>query len=103
MAGPQSQAFKPGASAKITVTGTTARVILDFDGESPPYQVRVVADGTDNVYISFGDSTVTATATDIYMLTGTIEVFAVPPSTTYIAALADGSSAELYITAGNGM
>jgi len=104
MAGPQSQSFKPGVSKKLTVTATSSRVALDFTGILPPHQVRVVVDGTDNAYIAFGDVTVEAAATDIFVLTGMTEVFSVPPGTTYVAAIDDAAGGcAVYLTSGNGM
>lgn len=106
MAGPQDHAFTPGVSEKLSATQNSSRVALDFTGRLPPYQVRVVVDGTDNAYIAFGDATVEAAATDIFLLTGETEVFTIPsPHTTVnVAAISDDvTGCTVYLTAGNGM
>jgi hypothetical protein len=106
MAGPQSQAFRPGVSVKLAATAVTDRVALDLTGITAPFQVRVTIDGTDNAYVAFGTASVTADATDIFMLTGTTEVFSIPSPHTAInvAAISDAASGcNVYLTAGNGM
>lgn len=104
MAGPQSHAFTPGVSKKLTATASSSRVELDKTGAEELTQVRVVVDGTDNAYIAFGGAAVEAAATDVFVLTGTAEVFTLPPSTTYIAAISDAASGcTVYLTSGNGM
>ena len=105
MAGPQSHAFQPGVSKKITATASSSRVALDFTGVLPKRQARVTVDGTDNAYIKFGTVSVVAAATDIFILTGTTEVFTIPAgAVTDIAAIADDATGcTVYLTAGNGM
>ncbi len=105
MAGPQSQAFLPHISVKKALTAVSSRIALDKTGGTlQPDQVRITVDGTDNAYIAFGTVAVTADATDMFVLTGTTEVFTCPPSTTNIAGISDAASGcTIYITSGNGM
>lgn len=104
MAGPQSQAFSPRVSVKKALTAVSSRIALDKTGALQPDQVRITVDGTDNAYLAFGDVTVTADATDMFVLTGTTEVLTLPPSTTHIAGISDAASGcTVYLTSGNGM
>ncbi len=92
--------FGPGASASLTVTGTTGNVALPLGGLS----VRIVNNGLQLVYIKFGTSAVTATTSDMAMLPNTVETFTISRSSahTHVAAIAATTGSTLNITAGMG-
>lgn len=61
--------------------------------------VRIIQSGTPATYIAFGDSTVTASSSDMLLgLEKNPQIFRVPAGATHIAG--NGSSVVLYITAG---
>jgi len=84
--------FIPGIAdqGSIATSGTSNSVTLNG-----AYIVRLHA--TKDCYVNFGDSTVTASASDMPMDAGT-EVFGVPSNTTYIAAIQNSAAGTLTVT-----
>lgn len=65
--------------------------------------IRIVNAGPNTAFIRWGTGTVTALATDMPMLSGTVEVFTKSPNDTVIAAISAATqTATLYITCGEG-
>lgn len=58
--------------------------------------------GSGDYYIKFGDSTVTAAATDTLVLGGTAEIFTIPAGKTHVSALAATTTVAVNITSGAG-
>jgi hypothetical protein len=93
-------------TVNITVGAASARVAL---GTNPGIdQVRVMNNGTATVWINFGDSTVTASATTgIPVAPGATEVFTMPSNmdevVAYMAAIAAGATGIIYATPGAGI
>ena len=81
-------------TSKITIGGTTARVALPT-GVTAGDIVRV-ASNTD-CYINFGTSAVDAAATNVLFTQG-VEMFAVPPDATHLAAIQVSTAGVLTIT-----
>lgn len=103
-----SNVFIPmGASVNLAATQATGNVALTSPGDfTARYQVRVVNAGSNEVFIRFGDdNTITATlAAGIYIPPSPwAEVFTVPGSTTYAAAICNsGETTTVYFTSGFG-
>lgn len=104
------QAFGPtGNSVSLTVTASSGNVqVTNSGGVGQPSQVRVFNNGTNVVYLAFGqDNTVTAsTANSFAMVPNSVEVFTVPTFTTnalYVAAIAGTTGNTLNITPGEGI
>lgn len=92
--------FTPGPTSLLAVTSSTGRVAFATPRGS---QVRIVsAVGGQACFVKFGDVTVTAAVTDMPILPGAIEVFTIPPGSTYVAAITASSTATLYFTSGDG-
>lgn len=92
------------ATVNINVGNTTANVSLG--GSSRGYrQVRILNDGTATVWITFGDSTVTATtSTGIPIRAGQYpEVLTIPNNVTHVAAIAAAATGIIYFTPGSGV
>jgi len=84
--------FIPGHAdqTSTSTSGTSAAVSLNN-----AYIVRLHA--TEDCFVKFGDSTVTASASDMPMDSG-IEVFGVPSAATHIAAIQSSTSGTLTVT-----
>jgi hypothetical protein len=99
-------AFYPQANTvNVAVTGTSANVQFTTGiGLLNGCQVRLFNSGTNITYINFGaTSAVTATTTaGLAMAPNSIEVFTVPYSTTYVAAIGTSGN-TLYATPGEGV
>lgn len=94
----------PGKTVSIDVAATSANVKLaDLKG---PYSVRVMNDGSATVWIAFGDLNVTASTTaDLPVAAGASEVFEglnQGDDALYAAAIAAGSTGNVYFTPGRG-
>jgi len=98
------RAFAPGSTVSITVSGSSQRVLLPT--MRGPFQVRICNQGTDPVWLNFGDVTVTATTAG-YPVPGNgfTEVITLNPenSTNYIAAIAGGATGVISFTVGGGI
>ncbi len=90
--------LKDGAAQTISATGTTAKNATAFNAST-----RVVTLYADvPVYLAFGDSSVTATASDHYFPEGTYYSFSIggdgSAHSTHVAALAFASNGTVYIS-----
>jgi hypothetical protein len=96
------QPFRPtgGATVNIDVASSTANVALTSGA-----QQRVMNNGTATAWILFGnDNTVAATvAGGMPVGPGVTEVLTPPPGTTYVAAIAAGSTGKIHFTPGAGV
>lgn len=95
--------FTPAGSANLSVTATSANVLLPVGAGESFYIVNTTA----GVWIKTGaTSTAAATASTTgswYMPANTAKVFNLDQSATYIAAVAaTGATSVLYITRGDG-
>lgn len=92
-------AISPGGTKSIVVSSSSQSVSLAISGG--PRQVRVMNDGTATVWIAFGVSGVTASASaDAPIAAGATEVFTIPDLgvTIYAAAIAAGATGTIYFT-----
>jgi len=90
--------LRPGASQSVAVTSTSARTATPFNTET-----RVVSlYATTAMFVRFGDSTVTAAATDHYLPADTYMDVAVGAGRTQtftsIAAVRSASDGTLYVS-----
>lgn len=95
--------FTPAGSASLSVTGTSANVLLPVGAGESFY----IANTTAGVWIKTGaTSTAAATASTTgswFLPANTAKVFNLDQSATYIAAVAaTGTTSVLYITRGDG-
>ena len=99
------QLFTPsGNTVSITTSTTSARVALG-NSATVSTSVRVKNLDTSNaVFIKFGGSTVTASASaDIPIGPGETAGFSVGPGNTYVAAVASTGTPVVYFTPGQGV
>lgn len=93
--------FLPGgATATLSVTGTSARV--QFQSSSASKAVRIYNSGTVPVFISCGDvASVATTGAGLPVAPGSVEVIGCAQQ--YIAGISAGTAATLYVTPGDGL
>lgn len=89
------QALAYGAHDTLAYTGTTARVELPTGTPGNEEVFRIAASTA--CYVAFGDSTVEASATDVYFPSG-VETVKVPTGATHIAALQVSDAGTLSVT-----
>ena len=98
--------FPQQPTVKISVGATSSNALVFQPGAGTPgtgYQVRFYNSGSNITYVAFGnDSTVTATTSSLPLAGNSIEVFAVPFNTAYVAAIGTSGN-TLFITAGEGL
>src|SRR6185312_8418254 len=96
------QAFAPldGSTVTISVSASSQSVLLAKDGP-----VRMMNNGTATVWVRCGSSGVTASTSDIPVPSGAVEVlsFNHPNGPLYCAAIAAGSTGNIYFTPGIGI
>ena len=100
------QPFMPGASVKLSLTTSSGRVALPGTRTGAQRQsVRLYNSGAVDIAIAFGDSTITAAndGTSMIIKSGTVELFQADKAATHIAGIALSSTADLYITRGDGI
>lgn len=90
--------LNPNGAHTIAVTSTAARNATAFDDDT-----RVISlYATDNIFIKFGDATVTATSSDHFFPAGLYYDIAIGGDkvmhATHISALAESGDCELYIS-----
>ena len=101
------RAFKPrlGATVNIDVSSSNQRTLLGYDRGD--VEVRVMNNGSATTWITFGDSSATAsTSTGIPVGPGVTEVLrtrSADGSPLYVAAIAAGSTGKIYFTPGSGI
>ena len=102
------QVFRPGASASLPVTTSTARAAIPGSFSSVQRRsVRLFLDAQPvdaplRGFVAFGDGTVTASAADLALAPGTVELFYPPEGATHVAALLSSGTGALHITSGEG-
>ena len=98
-----ANAFKPSRpSASISATTSSARVALNTSYVT--MQVRIYNAGTATAFVTFGDSSVTALATDMPVPSGMVEVVTVEVGgVPYAAAITASGTATVYFTTGEGL
>lgn len=92
------------ASSKITVSSSSQRVAINGNPDS----IRICNLGTATVWIKFGDSTVTADATNDMPIPGNgfteVQRYGnADGSVLYVAAIAAGSTGDIWFTPGSGI
>ena len=92
--------FAPGTTVSLTASTTSAS--KEVSGSTHKHMLRVFNSGTVTAFIKTGDSTVTATANDLPMPGGIVEVISIG-SDTYCAAITASGSSKLYLTIGIGI
>jgi hypothetical protein len=104
------KSFNPTAGATVSLAAGTSTGRVKLGGQPSAetlIQCRVYNSGTDVAFIRQGDSTVTATVTDMPIAPGEIEVFTfnLPNSTggLYVAAITASGTPTLYFTTGVGV
>jgi len=103
-----TNAFLPQQqTARISVGVTSANALVFQPGAGYPgtgYQVRLYNYGSNITYVAFGpDSSVTATTNSLPLAPNSIEVFAVPFNTAYLATIGTATGNMLFMTAGEGL
>lgn len=95
-------AFCPGATVNIDVSGSTQRVALG--NAAGGQQVRICNLGTAPAWLAFGGSDVEATtAAGTPIPAGAVEVLTIPRTATHVAAIAAGATGKVYFTLGVGI
>lgn len=90
--------LKPSGAHSINASGTTARNATAFDTDTRVISVY----STTPIYMTFGDNTVTATASDHYFPAGLYFDYAIGGDKTlhtqHIAVLAESGTGTVYIS-----
>lgn len=76
-------AIIPSTVQKVTVSGSSARTAADFDSQTTIVEVAASV----ACYIKFGDDTVVATDSDLYLPANTPRMYGVTAQTPRMAAL----------------
>lgn len=97
-------AFMPSTTTKkITATGTTSSVTFT-DNDKAGDAVRVYNANTEAAFLKFGVGAQTATANDLPIAPGAVEVIGVSMACDTFAAITAGSGgAGVYVTKGAGL
>jgi hypothetical protein len=90
-------------TVNITATTTTGNVALNRPTAPMGADVRLYNAGAVAVFVMFGASDVAATTGNMPLAPGSVEVFALPPSATHLAAITATGTATVYATAGVGL
>lgn len=94
--------FTYAASVHLAVGTSSGNVALNSPSGGNTVRLSTPA-GTDECFIAFGSSTVTAAAaTAVHFPAGTIEVVTIPAGTTHVAAICASGSTTLYAVRSNG-
>jgi hypothetical protein len=98
--------FAPGATYTLSAGSSVpaSQKLWDLpSGAAIKRQVRIASPtGNPVIYVAFGASGVVATASNMPIVGGSLEVFTVPESSNYISALSASGAPTLYVTAGFG-
>lgn len=97
-----NEVFHPNNTVSATA-GSGAAVSVQLKTSAGPGTVRLaLLASTPAMYVKFGDSSVTATASDMPFLPGSVEIFQLYASETYMSVLSTGASNTMYATLGFG-
>jgi hypothetical protein len=102
--------FQPAATASLAVTTVSAAVAIPGPPAAPGLRaertLRLFNDGAAVVFVSFGGSGVTASATGagmgVPLAPGSVECFRPPQTATHVAGVTAAGAANLYVTPGEG-
>jgi len=99
--------FRPlaeGNTVKIAAGGASGSVSLGLaTPPQPDIQCEIYNDGTTAVFVQFGDSTITASASlSRPVPAGQWVVADIPAGATHVAAISPGGAANVYFTPGLG-
>lgn len=97
-------AFKPFDDATVSLAVTSASSRVAFNAGHNGSTCRLMNDGTDKIFVKFGDASVVADENDIPLPANWLDIFSVPDGATHCAAVSESSpgSNTLYITPGDG-
>lgn len=91
-------------TSNVAVTASNQSTSLGTLAGQKQYNVRLVNNGTQVVFFNFTTGAGTAaTGTDMPILPGTVEVFEIPATATYINCIAGATGSTLYWTLGEGV
>lgn len=101
-------AFKPGESYSATAGSSPAVAVQIRQTQSGtgtgPCTVRVCTAGSSALmFVKFGDSSVTATSSDMALPGGVVEIFQLAAGQTHMSVISSGSSNTVYATVGVGV
>jgi len=99
--------FEPRAYASISASTSSARVAIGTETANEAEYPRIVAIGSRtgdaDVYVTFGNSSVVATATTGSLVPGgQVRGFRVPAGTTHVAAITPSATATVCVETGRG-
>lgn len=90
--------LKPAGAHTITTSGTSVRNIMPFDADTRIISIYA----TEDVYLNFGDDTVTAATTDHFFPAGTYYDFSIGGDNvrhyTHVAALQVSTGGTVYVS-----
>lgn len=92
--------FMPNGQVSVSATATITSARLALDQYSNAVRLRQA--GTAEVYIQFGDSTVTATTSHMPVGSGSTELFS-KGAATHVAFITAAGTASLTFTSGEGI
>lgn len=96
----QTNAFSPGVTQILSVTGTSSSVTI---ANTKNQQVRIAAPaGGQIAFIRFALAASAALVTDMPILPGTVEIFSIGEGITIVSAITATSTQTLYVTYGDG-
>jgi hypothetical protein len=103
--------FAPQATVKVSATNSasTGQALPGTRGQAGPFQIRVLNDGTTVAHIKFGsDTTVAAATTDLPIAPNSLpQGFTIAnPSRgdqLFFSVIMDSSTANVYVTVGDGI
>lgn len=93
--------FTPGSTALLTVTTTTANIVLPAGAGT---RFLLQNEGTAVIYFTTGSSSVTATTANTPIVGGAFKVYTLDPGAGYIAGICKntGETGYLHVTRGEG-
>jgi len=99
--------FHPTKAATVSINVSSSSQAVQLFTERGPVSVRIMNNGTATVWVSFGDSSTTAsTSTSVPIGAGVTEVLTLDNIGTgplYVAAIAAGATGNIYFTPGRGL
>lgn len=90
------QVMFPGDSQTISFSGTSAVNSTDFNSKTRVVRLHA----TEDCFVVFGDSTATATSSNMFLPADQTEYFGIQSNETRIAAIQSSTGGTLYITEG---
>ncbi len=93
--------FGPSPGGPVSITATTSSSSISVPNPNSESQLRIYSTCTTTLFLKTGNSSVTASSSDMAVAPGAVEIFSM--SGAYTAVIVPSGSCDVYLSRGTGL